>query len=346
MPTAAPARSFERNDWRSWHEKRPCVLCGGHKATGRSGQQCVGGYFAERPRTVFCSTTPSRQLSRTGRTYRHEVAEPVEWVVEPAQPSLRKDQRDQLPRFSALPFDLERDARYAWRAVGRWDYTVPSSLVLPSDWSVAPGDGPNPAALFDLASLPRSRGAVYAYSVIRFHALDLRTGEPAVEDGHPMKTYRAARAERPEDPATPFCWRVPAESLVPYRLSELLAGIREGKGVVFLEGEKSCDFFAQRFGDRYVATTAVGGALRFDRTPYWSTWLRGLRRAQIVVDRDENGRRWARSVLDALRELEPRPRVALWQSATTRPGDDLVDHINAGHPLSAMVPIAQESLYD
>ena len=89
--------------------------------------------------------------------------------------------------------------------------------------------------------LPKTVEAVYRYEdkdcghvmdVVRFKPKDFRTRRP---DGK---------------------WTMGGVTRVPYRLPQMLAGIKEGKDILILEGEKDCDN-AEKIG--LVATTFVGG---------------------------------------------------------------------------------------
>jgi hypothetical protein len=341
MPASAPD-----SGWRSWHGRCPCPVCGGWPRAGRSGQQCCGGFFVDRPRVAFCSGTRSPAASRSGKTWRHELTAPVAWV-EDATHRVASDRPIRLSTPRRLPYDLEKHSQFAWREAGRWHYMAPAEIV---------DDVPNRHVLspYELAfaeSVPHTE-PLYAFTVVRYDALDARTAELVPGE----KTYRTAIAEQPENASSPFiAFRVLPERLIPYRAPELLAGIRAGLDVVLVEGEKSADCIALRFPGRYAVTTAAGGALRFDKTPHWEHWLRGTRRAHLIVDRDENGKRWARTVLDTLRKLEsvptvwdPEPmrlHVSCWQSATTGVGDDVVDHLGAGFRLDQLVRMNAEELW-
>ena len=322
--------------WRSWHEECPCPVCGGWRSAGRSAKQCNGGYFTGTPRRVRCSVTPSRVASRTGKTYIHDRPEPVVWVEPPEGAlSLRGERRRDYStddaqgatwgstgrtrsRPTAVPPGLANNPKTVtlsdgglgfahWRQVARWDYAFTDGR--------------------------------YCYSVVRFGVLHPQTGEPLRDsDGHVEKTYRQGVAR-----GDGFDWHVDPEALVPYRLPQLVAGIAAGKPVVFVEGEKSCDLVAEHF-PQYVATCNAGGALRFDKTPGWARSLAGARQCHVIIDRDASGRAWARSVLAVLRTLESRPTVACWQSATTGEGDDVIDHVEAGHRLADLVPVKVEDL--
>ena len=82
------------------------------------------------------------------------------------------------------------------------------------------------------------------YDVVRFEPKDFRTQRP---DGK---------------------WTLDGVTRVPYRLPQLLAGIKEGKEILLLEGEKDCDN-AENIG--LVATTFPGGAGKWRKE--YSKWF-------------------------------------------------------------------------
>ena len=73
----------------------------------------------------------------------------------------------------------------------------------------------------------------HAFDVVRFDPKDFRPQRP---DGE---------------------WTLEGVTRVPYRLPQILAGIKEGQYILLLEGEKDCDN-AEKIG--LVATTFAGGA--------------------------------------------------------------------------------------
>ena len=78
-----------------------------------------------------------------------------------------------------------------------------------------------------------NKGGKHAFDVVRFEPKDFRPQRP---DGR---------------------FKLDGVTRVPYRLPQMLAGIKEGKDILLLEGEKDCDN-ASKIG--LTATTFVGGA--------------------------------------------------------------------------------------
>jgi hypothetical protein len=99
------------------------------------------------------------------------------------------------------------------------------------------------------------------YDVVRFEPKDFRTQRP---DGK---------------------WTLDGVTRVPYRLPQLLAGIKEGKEILLLEGEKDCDN-AENIG--LVATTFPGGAGKWRKE--YSKWFQ---EAKVIClpDNDSAGRK-------------------------------------------------------
>jgi hypothetical protein len=79
-------------------------------------------------------------------------------------------------------------------------------------------------------------------------------------------------------------WTLEGVTRVPYRLPQMLAGIKEGKDILILEGEKDCDN-AEKIG--LVATTFVGGTGKW-RVEY-SKLFQGAK-VICLPDNDDAGR--------------------------------------------------------
>lgn len=137
-------------------------------------------------------------------------------------------------------------------------------------------------------------------------------------------------AQRSWDPAT-GSWAKTGFDKIPYRLPELLETIAEGDRVVYIvEGEKDVHA-AESAG--LTATTNAGGALSW--TPEHARWLAGAPTVIIVADHDAPGYRRAEKVMDTLVGVVPRVRVV-----TAATGKDLHDHLQLGHEIAELVPVA------
>ena len=80
-------------------------------------------------------------------------------------------------------------------------------------------------------------------------------------------------------------WKLDGVTRVPYRLPQMLAGIKEGRDIILLEGEKDCDN-AENIG--LVATTFAGGAGKW-RNEY-SKWFQNAK-VVCLPDNDSAGRK-------------------------------------------------------
>ncbi len=104
------------------------------------------------------------------------------------------------------------------------------------------------------------------------------------DGGHVMDVVRfEPKGFRPKRPDGK--WTLDGVTRVPYRLPELLAGIKVGREILILEGEKDCDN-AEGLG--LVATTFAGGAGKW-REEY-SKWFQ---KAKVIClpDNDDAGRK-------------------------------------------------------
>ena len=107
------------------------------------------------------------------------------------------------------------------------------------------------------------------------------------EDSKGNHAYKINRFEpknfRPERPDGK--WTLDGVTRVPYRLPQLLSGVKKGREILILEGEKDCDN-AEKLG--LVATTFAGGAGKW-REEY-SKWFQ-VAKVICVPDNDDTGRK-------------------------------------------------------
>ncbi|MFE3322834.1 toprim domain-containing protein [Nocardia sp. NPDC059195] len=118
---------------------------------------------------------------------------------------------------------------------------------------------------------------------------------------------------------------------IPFRLPQVREAIDDADRVIYVcEGEKDVHA-AESAG--LTATTNVGGALSW--TPEHAQHLAGVHTVVIVVDHDGPGYRRAEKVMDSLTGIAQRVRVV---GAAT--GKDMHDHLQCGHEIADLVPIA------
>jgi len=116
------------------------------------------------------------------------------------------------------------------------------------------------------------------------------------DGGHVMDVVRfEPKGFRPKRPDGK--WTLKGITRVPYRLPQLLSGIKEGREILILEGEKDCDN-AEKFG--LVATTFAGGAGKW-REEY-SKWFQ---EAKVIClpDNDPAGHKGMHDIASNLSEV-------------------------------------------
>ena len=113
------------------------------------------------------------------------------------------------------------------------------------------------------------------------HAFDVVRLEP--------KTFRP---QRPDGK-----WTLEGVGRVPYRLPQLLEGIKEGRDIFILEGEKDCDN-AEKFG--LVATTFSGGAGKWHKE--YSKWFQGAK-VICLPDNDDVGRKGMHNIASEIAKI-------------------------------------------
>lgn len=117
-----------------------------------------------------------------------------------------------------------------------------------------------------------------------------------------------------------------------YHLPEVLAQAKVGGEVWIVEGEK-CVSAAQSLG--LVATTAPNGSGKWK--DYYTTWLTGCSRVNVVIDNDDPGRHHGAIVTASLRG-QGIP-VTTWEVPLPDPKADLYDHVLAGGCVTGLRPI-------
>lgn len=161
------------------------------------------------------------------------------------------------------------------------------------------------------------------YQKIRFHPKDFRIRRPDGRGG--------------------WIWNIGGTARVLYRLSELREGIRQRRRVFIVEGEKDVDRLI-KMGQ--VATTNFEGAAKGNQSPKWrvsdySQMLVGAREIIVVADNDEPGFAHARAVAASLRDV-PGRTVSIVRAAVDTPHADVSNHLDAGHTLDELVPVADD----
>jgi hypothetical protein len=148
-----------------------------------------------------------------------------------------------------------------------------------------------------------------------------------VKERYVPKTFRVRRASGE--------YSLGDTERVLYRLPEVVAGRAAGRTIWIVEGEKDADRLAA-LGE--VATCNFDGAGAANQRPKWrasyNQWLAGAAKVVVVRDRDVPGHAHARAVAEsiggAVRRLDVREAVE---------GNDLSDHLDAGHALDELVPV-------
>jgi hypothetical protein len=147
------------------------------------------------------------------------------------------------------------------------------------------------------------------------------------EDGHLLfqvvrYSPKSFKQRRP-DGAGGWTWKLDKVRRVPYRLPELIAGVRAGHWIAVVEGEADADRLVR---ESFVATTnAQGAAWKWPKN--WAYYFTGAKVA-ILPDNDEPGRAHGEQVASMLHGVADKVRVV------TLPGlgehGDVSDWLNAG----------------
>ena len=152
-----------------------------------------------------------------------------------------------------------------------------------------------------------------------------------------FQVCRTAGKEFPQrrpDPAarSGWRWKLDGARRVPYHLPQLLAGVRDGKTIFVVEGEKDVHAVEAAGG---VSTTPPGGAHK--RWPREFDHYFADASVVVVADKDEPGRKKALEIATCLRGAG-----ASVQIAEALEGKDAADHLAAGHGLDTFGVVQSE----
>ena len=116
------------------------------------------------------------------------------------------------------------------------------------------------------------------------------------DGGHVMDVVRfKPKGFRPRRPDGK--WTLDGVTRVPYRLPQLLDGIKEGREIIIVEGEKDCDN-AEKFG--LVATTFAGGTGKWRKE--YSEWFQDAK-VICLPDNDDAGRKGMRLIASEISKV-------------------------------------------
>jgi hypothetical protein len=135
-----------------------------------------------------------------------------------------------------------------------------------------------------------------------------------------------------------WAWGIGKAPRVLYRLPEVLAAIEAGKTVWLVEGEKDADRLVNL---GHVATCNHDGAAKEGQRAKWpSRYGDMLKGADVVIiaDRDQPGEAHARAAYADLKRKAASVRIV--QAAVDLKGADVSDHLDAGHKIDDLVPLA------
>jgi putative DNA primase/helicase len=126
-----------------------------------------------------------------------------------------------------------------------------------------------------------------------------------------------------------WIWNLKGVRLVPYRLPSVLSAAQAADPIYIVEGEKDVDAVGRAGG---VATCNPMGAGNWRHG--YAAYFKGAAKVVVVADRDEPGRRHARSVAESLRGVGL--TVEVREPAV---GKDVADHLGAGRTLDQLIEV-------
>ena len=152
---------------------------------------------------------------------------------------------------------------------------------------------------------------------------------------YPPKRFRARHLDPDHPDADPdgWVWSLTGIRRVLYRLPEVIAGIKAGRTIYVVEGEKDVDNLVESWG--VVATCNPGGAQKW-REEY-SDILHGATVIQII-DRNTPGRKHGEQVRTSLQG-----KVGAYYAFQPKVGTDISDHIEAGYGSNDLDPVRKRA---
>ncbi|MFD9621842.1 DUF3987 domain-containing protein [Streptomyces virginiae] len=110
--------------------------------------------------------------------------------------------------------------------------------------------------------------------------------------------------------------------------------VADGEPVYITEGMGGAERLMR---DYEVTATSLDGGAKSNWTPYIVGQLSGATIVYALMDDDEPGVGWVRNLIDKLFSVVG--EIVVLKSATGMCGDDVVDHLDAGHELRALVEV-------
>ena len=190
----------------------------------------------------------------------------------------------------------------------------------------------------DLFDDPRGSRKSLPYRIVaEYRYTDEHSELLYVKERREPKDFRVRRP----DGRGGWIWQLSAGTRrVLYRLPEVIDAVGDGRTVYVVEGEKDADRLV-RLG--HAATCNFDGAAKDgQRTKWRPEYGDVLRGADVVIiaDRDPAGIAHATAVMA---DLQAKARsVVIRQAAVAREHADVSDHLDAGHGLGNLVPLADE----
>ncbi|WP_019885886.1 DUF3987 domain-containing protein [Streptomyces purpureus] len=120
---------------------------------------------------------------------------------------------------------------------------------------------------------------------------------------------------------------------IPYNAPDLHQAAVHGDPVILTEGERAAD---RLMSLGYTATTLDGGA-GAAWTPFLVGQFAGVGAVRLFMDDDEQGAGWVRNAVAALSPVVA--EITVHRSATGKRGDDVVDHLDAGHTIEELIEV-------
>ncbi|MDA1044828.1 MAG: DUF3987 domain-containing protein, partial [Verrucomicrobia bacterium] len=143
--------------------------------------------------------------------------------------------------------------------------------------------------------------------------------------------------QRHRNGGTDWTWNLEGVRRVPYRLPELLEGVKAGRVIFIVEGEKDADRLT---AEGMVATCNPMGAGKWDDS--YSALMRGAKRVIVVPDNDQPGRDHADAVAASLRAVGVDDVRILTLPNLPEKGD-VSTWLDAGHSIDDLKSLAKNA---
>jgi hypothetical protein len=203
--------------------------------------------------------------------------------------------------------------------------------------AVVTAAGLRPADLFSEPARPQRNGSPTRREPVAVYPYHDESGAVLFEVcRYEPKDFRQRRPDKSAPGG--YTWKTSGVRQVPYRLPELLAGVKTGETIYIAEGEKDVAALVKA---GFVATCNAGGAGKW--RPELAGHIKGATAAVVIADKDAPGRKHADAVAATLAPVVPSVQVLELPDVDGKPVKDAADFFSVGGTADQLRELAQSA---